>query len=368
MNFEGHYPEIKTYADYNEFLKERSFIMDSELKYVGTTLMVPNSGDYYVLPHFGNAYYLYNQEGEYFLISNICLHRQATLLEGKGNTKSVLCPVHHWVFKPSGELLGTPHMDKKACAKHSLEKTKLHNWKGMLFTAPFEIPTHQYGVEDLLDFKNFELKEIVTDHYDYDWKTFLDVYLENYHVGPCHPGLRQYLNTKDLTWHFGENYSVQLFGLLRDLTNPATETYREWQNKLMKTYGENLPKYGSIWTLIYPNIMLEWYPNTIVVSTIYPTAPGKCVNYVEMYYHKDIIYSDPEFIEKEKAAYFETAKEDEAACLRLEAGRKALNFMQKSEYGPLAPFLEDGTAHFYNYLAKMGEDKISTINLQNSIH
>ena len=42
--------------------------------------------------------------------------------------------------------------------------------------------------------------------------------------------------------------------------------------------------------LIYPNIMIEWYPQTIVVSTLYPLEPQKTLNITEFYYAEEIAF------------------------------------------------------------------------------
>jgi len=60
----------------------------------------------------------------------------------------------------------------------------------------------------------------------------------------------------------------------------------------------------------------------------------------------------PDYFAAEKAAYMETAVEDEEACLLLEKGRRALYLSGEEEQGPIEPFLEAGVAHFYDWLAK----------------
>ena len=41
---------------------------------------------------------------------------------------------------------------------------------------------------------------------NYNWKTFIEVYLEDYHVAPFHPGLGNFVTCDDLTWQFGDWY------------------------------------------------------------------------------------------------------------------------------------------------------------------
>ena len=56
---------------------------------------------------------------------------------------------------------------------------------------------------------------------DYNWKTFVGVYLEDYHVGPFHPGLRQFVTCDDdLAWEWEGEFSVTV-GLSRGFDKPA---------------------------------------------------------------------------------------------------------------------------------------------------
>ena len=101
---------------------------------------------------------------------------------------------------------------------------------------------------------------------------------------------------------------------------------------------------------MYPNIMIEWYPNILVISTIHPTSAQTCINHVEFYYPKDLYEKNPDYFTKEKAAYMETAVEDNEACLLLQEGRRSLYLNGDEMHGPIEPFLEAGVKHFYDYL------------------
>src|SRR5205814_8486064 len=83
-------------------------------------------------------------------------------------------------------------------------------------------------------------------------------------------------------------------------------------------------KQGAIWFLYYPNVMLEWYPHVLVVSTLLPRSPTHTTNVVEFYYPEDIVLFEREFVEAEQAAYRETAIEDDEIARRMDRGRRAL--------------------------------------------
>jgi choline monooxygenase len=117
-------------------------------------------------------------------------------------------------------------------------------------------------------------------------------------------------------------------------------------------YRGEMPKQGAIWLTYYPNIMLEWYPHVLVISTLIPRGVDKTTNVVEFYYPEDIAYFEREFVEAEQAAYMETAREDDEIAERMDAGRRALYRMGRSEEGPYQSPMEDGMQHFHEFLRR----------------
>src|SRR3546814_10671939 len=94
----------------------------------------------------------------------------------------------------------------------NLSKTPLQNWNGLLFErngVDVAGILSQLSVTKDLDFSGYMLDHIEVHDCDYNWKTFIEVYLEDYHVEPFHPGLGNLVSCEDLTWEFGEQYSVQ---------------------------------------------------------------------------------------------------------------------------------------------------------------
>ena len=110
--------------------------------------------------------------------------------------------------------------------------------------------------------------------------------------------------------------------------------------------------HGAIWLTYYPNIMVEWYPHVLVISTIVPCGPEACSNVIEFYYPEDIALFEREFVEAEQAAYEETAVEDDEICMRMTEGRRALYKQGVSEVGPYQSPMEDGMLHFHEFLRR----------------
>ncbi len=98
--------------------------------------------------------------------------------------------------------------------------------------------------------------------------------------------------------------------------------------------------------------MLEWYPQTLVISTILPTGIESCMNVVEFYYPEEIALFEREFVEAEQAAYKETAREDDQICQLMTAGRRALHSQGLNETGPYQMPMEAGMEHFHQFLRR----------------
>ncbi len=347
------YPSIKTYIEDDSARVELEHGQKYGLDYVGHKLMVPQKDDYYVLPNNGNRYILFNAGDEkFYLISNICTHRQSILVEGKGKLKNITCRLHCWTFNTDGKHTGSPFFTEEP-KNVDLETITLYEWNGLLFKNRIpDFDLKKLDLDEYFNFSGYKYISTESERYEFNWKIFMEIYLENYHVFSMHPGLRKYVNPRDLEWLVGDDYSVQKVGMGKDLTNGKTEVYKQWQDVLMEQFGGSLPKYGAIWGLIYPNIMLEWYPHVIVVSTVIPDGAKACVNHVEFYYNEEVYNSNPEYFTKEMNAYMETAREDNEACLLLQKGREALYLNGEEKFGPIEPFLEKGVSEFYNFLAR----------------
>ncbi len=97
--------------------------------------------------------------------------------------------------------------------------------------------------------------------------------------------------------------------------------------------------------------MLEWYPKTIVISTLHPITPQKTLNTTEFYYSEDVGLFDSEFIINQQKAYYETVLEDDEIAIKMDRGRKILSKSSRKETGPYHDQLEAGIPYFYKFLS-----------------
>ena len=351
---------VHSYFDQARFEREKQLLFESGPRYVGHALAVPEAHDYFVLPQeAGGRALVRDAQGQIQLISNCCRHRQAIMLGGRGNLQAegkghaggnIVCPIHRWTYSSSGELLGAPHFERDPCL--SLSNYPLRQWNGLLFEDNGRDITADLAgmaVARDLSFDGYVLDHVELHQCNYNWKTFIEVYLEDYHVGPFHPGLGNFVTCDDLKWQFGGEYSVQTVGLAPSFGKPGSDVYRQWHEVLLKYREGKLPERGAIWLTYYPHIMVEWYPHVLTVSTLHPIGVDKTLNMVEFYYPEEIVAFEREFVEAQRAAYMETAIEDDEIAERMDAGRKALMQRGDNEVGPYQSPMEDGMQHFHEW-------------------
>src|SRR5256884_9401978 len=204
---------VSWYFDAEHFTLEKRLLFDAGANYVGHSLMVPNVGDYHTLAWTDHARMLVHNDARVDLLSNVCRHRQAIMLEGRGNAQNIVCPLHRWTYDLKGELLGAPHFPENPCL--NLGRTPLQNWRGMLFAGKRDVAKDLAGfasAEDF-DFSGYMLDRVEILEFEQNWKTFIEVYLEDYHVIPYHPGLGNFVTCDDLKWDIAEAYSAQVVGV-----------------------------------------------------------------------------------------------------------------------------------------------------------
>ncbi len=360
---------VSAYFDPALYQRELQTLFQKGPRYVGHTANVPNVGDYVTLAHEGDGRALVRTPSGIELISNVCRHRQALMLKGRGSLQhasagNIVCPIHRWTYSagdptghtPAGQLIGAPHFAHDPCLNQ--DNYPLREWNGLLFEdngRDVAADLAGMGERAALDFSGFVPDKVELHVCNYNWKTFIEVYLEDYHVGPFHPGLGHFVSCDDLRWQFGEQYSVQTVGVSKAFGKPGSPTYQRWHDALLAYRGGAAPQRGAIWLTYYPHIMVEWYPHVLTVSTLHPMGPNQTLNQVEFFYPEEIAAFEREFVEAQQAAYMETCLEDDEIGERMDAGRKALLQRGDNEVGPYQSPMEDGMQHFHAwYRREMG--------------
>ena len=128
---------------------------------------------------------------------------------------------------------------------------------------------------------------------------------------------------------------------------------------MLDFYRGETPPHGAIWLTYYPNVMVEWYPHVLVVSTLIPRGREKTLNVVEFYYPEEIALFEREFVEAEQAAYTETAPRTTRSPCAWTPAASALYRAGRSEVGPYQTPMEDGMQHFHEFYRREMEAHVA---------
>jgi choline monooxygenase len=134
-----------------------------------------------------------DRENQIHVYSNVCRHRNTTLLLGEGKCKGarVSCPYHGWTYGLDGRLLAAPFMDKTEGFNredHSLPRIRTELWHGFIFInfdndAPALSPQLS-GLNKYIDGYEFEDRVAVPMTKvpaAWNWKLSLENFTEAYH-------------------------------------------------------------------------------------------------------------------------------------------------------------------------------------------
>ena len=181
--------------------------LDAELRHVfrqdwvcvGRADQLPEPGDYLTYELAGEpVVVLRDGAGALRAMSNVCLHRMSTLLEGTGRTRTITCPYHAWTYNLDGSLRGAPAMegnegfDRDA---YCLPQIRCEEWLGwiMISLNPDAPPVaeHYAQVSDMIgDFAMEDYTQLFqeTHIWDTNWKVLAENFMESYHLPVCHAG------------------------------------------------------------------------------------------------------------------------------------------------------------------------------------
>ncbi|MBP6862773.1 MAG: Rieske 2Fe-2S domain-containing protein [Neisseriaceae bacterium] len=85
---------IEAYFDATILAQEQLRLFNQAPQSAGHAQMVPQLYDYQVLAQHGDGLVLVHTQTGLRLLSNVCRHRQATILEGRGHARTFTCPLH----------------------------------------------------------------------------------------------------------------------------------------------------------------------------------------------------------------------------------------------------------------------------------
>ncbi|MFN4193574.1 MAG: aromatic ring-hydroxylating oxygenase subunit alpha [Tabrizicola sp.] len=178
---------------------ERHHIFAQEWLCAGRADALPDPGDYLTMEIAGEpVIILRDGDGQLRGLSNVCRHRMSTLLEGRGNVRSIVCPYHAWTYNLDGSLRGAPAMARNEgfCKEDvKLPAVRVEDWLGwIMVTLNHEAPPVRdrlAGVERLVGHLPMaSYREVFREEFRWNtnWKVLAENFMESYHLPVCHAG------------------------------------------------------------------------------------------------------------------------------------------------------------------------------------
>tara|TARA_R110000772_G_scaffold233218_2_gene344779 strand:- start:1228 stop:2370 length:1143 start_codon:yes stop_codon:yes gene_type:complete len=271
-------PSVYTSEDF--LALETSSIFANEWFCVGRADALANSGDYVTLDLANQPIIvLRDKEGVLKAMSNVCRHRMSTLLEGRGNTRSIVCPYHAWTYNLDGSLRGAPAMDQNEgfCkSDYRLPDVRCEEWLGWVFvTLNPDVPpvARQLSkVEDLVgdyDMANYSETFFETHLWDTNWKVLAENFMESYHLPVCHAGTIGGLSKLDeMICPPGED-AFNYHTILKDETLKIAMAHPSNQRM------EGDRRRTTYLLAIYPSLLITLTPGYFWYLTLHPHGVGR---------------------------------------------------------------------------------------------
>ena len=271
-------PSVYTSEDF--LALETSSIFANEWFCVGRADALANSGDYVTLDLANQPIIvLRDKEGVLKAMSNVCRHRMSVLLEGRGNTRSIVCPYHAWTYNLDGSLRGAPAMDQNEgfCkSDYRLPDVRCEEWLGWVFvTLNPDVPpvARQLSkVEDLVgdyDMANYSETFFETHLWDTNWKVLAENFMESYHLPVCHAGTIGGLSKLDeMICPPGED-AFNYHTILKDETLKIAMAHPSNQRM------EGDRRRTTYLLAIYPSLLITLTPGYFWYLTLHPHGVGR---------------------------------------------------------------------------------------------
>jgi choline monooxygenase len=287
-----------------------------------------------------------DKEGVLRAFSNVCRHRAGPIAQGSGCRNVLRCGYHGWTYALDGRLIGTPDVDGVEFFDRStmgMVPLRLETWEQFLFVnfdpgapplAEFlgAIPQQARGFR----FEGLELAERRDYIVQCNWKVYVDNYLEGYHIPIAHPGLMREI----------------------DYSRYRTETYRYYSQQFApiraaggdgeRCYAPNQGLSEALYFWIFPNLMLNIYPDNVSVNLIVPLGHERTLTIFEWYFHNPKDAKVQERVRRAVDFSDQVQQEDIDLCEAVQRGLRSVTY----DRGRYSVKRENGVHHFHMLLSE----------------
>jgi choline monooxygenase len=285
------------YTDAAVFAQEKSRIFARTWQVVGHASQVSNPGDYFTTDLLGEPLLLVRGSDQRLRgFYNVCRHRAGPAAEGCGSRKLLRCGYHGWTYGLDGSLIRATEMDGVEGFRpedFALVPVRTEEWFHLVFVnldpnarplveslgaLPAQTGKYPFAAMTRCARRTYEMK--------CNWKTYVDNYLEGYHLPSVHPGLNRELDYNayrvepHLTAgdHSGEGEPsggyVRQFSPIRG-AQPGDPSPRRYSQT-----GEDL---STDYFWVFPNWMLNCYPDNVSLNIVLPLEAERSLAIFEWY-------------------------------------------------------------------------------------
>lgn len=182
----------QAYLDESLYQLEKEHLLDDVWHPVARVEQVSEPGDFVCLELLGQPLVVVRgRDEEIRVMSTVCLHRAAPVVEGQGKQFRFTCPYHAWTYDLTGQLVRAPLMEEAAdfaTQKLCLPQATVTVWRGFVMANFAEQPSALLDQINTYDkfFAPFDLQDmeiVATLEYEssWNWKVLVDNFMEAYH-------------------------------------------------------------------------------------------------------------------------------------------------------------------------------------------
>ena len=335
------------YTDPQMLELEKSKIFWKTWQPVGRMDQVMRPGDYFTADVTGERIVVTRGlDDQLRAFYNVCAHRAGPVASGKGNRKSLQCKYHGWTYDLNGKLMNAPEFDGVQNWRKEdicLTSVKVEAWGPFIFVNldPNAAPMHEiYGdIDDEIKRKGFNIAAMrAFERRDYiidcNWKVYVDNYLEGYHVPIAHPGLYRELDY--------EKYRVDTFRYYSSQYAPIRPAKSGDVQGRDRRYVRTEAEAEALYYWIFPNVMLNIYPDNMSINIILPLAHDRTLTIFEWYFEEPGTGEGWESMQQTIAFSDEIQQEDIEICVAVQQGLNSRAY----DTGRFSVKRENGVHHF----------------------
>ena len=257
-------PHAAFYLDPAGFAAEADRVFARSWQLVGHLKQLATPGDFFTTQVGHESLLLINDAGTLRGFFNVCRHRAGPIAYGCGHASRLVCRYHGWTYDLAGQLLRAPEMegvaDFDARTVH-LQPVAVHAFGPLLFaalhaTTPGFADYHAGLTAECAPLELTRMRHVLTREYAMavNWKTYVDNFLEGYHIPLVHPALNRELDYRAYRTQLAPRRVLQ---------------FAPVQTASASVYGSTSDGH-ALYYWLYPNIMLNIYEGQLQTNVVIP--------------------------------------------------------------------------------------------------